>query len=209
MKLYDCQPAPSPRRVRMFAAEKGIELTLVPVDLAGGEQFAAEFRRRNPECTVPVLELDDGSCISEVLAICDYLEQTHPEPALMGDTPARRAAILMWNARIEQHGLGAIADYFRNSVKGFRSRAITGPAGFEQIPELAERGRKQALLFFKRLDSHLEGRHFIAGESLSIADITTFVAIDFAHRAKLDLLAAARNLERWYQAVAARPGAKA
>lgn len=209
MKLYDCKPAPSPRRVRIFAAEKGIELEVVQVDLANGEQMSAEFRRLNPDCTVPVLELDDGTCISEVSAICDYLEQTHPEPALMGRDARGRAEVLMWNSKIEQQGFAAIAECFRNSVEGMKSRAITGPADFEQIPELAERGRKRALLFFTRLDEHLDGRTFIAGESFSIADITALVAIDFALRMKLEVLDAAPNLARWHEAVSARPGAGA
>ncbi|HZW59811.1 MAG TPA: glutathione S-transferase N-terminal domain-containing protein [Woeseiaceae bacterium] len=209
MKLYDCEGAPSPRRVRMFAAEKGIVLERVPVDLASGEQMSAEFRRRNPECTVPVLELDDGSCISEVAAICDYLEQLQPEPPLLGAGAAARAAVLMWNAKIEQLGLASVADLFRNSVPGLRSRAVTGPADFEQIPALAERGRQRAILFFQRLDSYMDGRRFVAGERLSIADISALVCIDFARRAKLELLDSAPNLERWYAEISARPSAQA
>ena len=209
MLLYDCEHAPSPRRVRIFAAEKGISLNTVQVDLAQSEQMSDEFRRRNPECTVPVLELEDGTCISEVLAICDYLEQTKLEPQLMGRNAELRAQVLMWNAKIEQNGLAAVAEFFRNSAKGLRSRALTGPTDFDQIPEIAERGRQRGVLFFKRLDSHLDHRQFIAGESISIADITALVAVDFARRAKLDFLEGAPNLKRWHSAVAARESAKA
>ncbi|MDZ7768239.1 MAG: glutathione S-transferase family protein [Woeseiaceae bacterium] len=209
MKLYDHEAAVSPRRVRIFAAEKGIELELVRVDLANGEQMSAEFRRRNPECTVPVLELDDGTCISEVIAICDYLENSKESPLLFGDSSARRAEVLMWNSRIEQIGLSSIADFFRNSVAGMKSRALTGPADFEQIPALAERGRKRAMLFFQRLESHMDGRRFVAGNTLSIADITTLACLDFAKRAKLELLDSAPNLERLHGELSARPSASA
>ena len=95
MKLYDCRTAPSPRRVRIFAAEKGLDLDLVAVDLTSGEQFGAEFRNINPDCVVPVLELDDGTHLSEVIAICHYLEEAKPEPTPFGTTAAERAAAFM------------------------------------------------------------------------------------------------------------------
>lgn len=204
MKLYDYKTAPNPRRVRIFAAKKGIELDIVQVDLGKGEQLSVEFRRLNPECTVPVLELDDGTYISEVFAICDYLEKIQPEPQLMGGDAQTRAEVLMWNAKIEQNGLAAVTELFRNTSNGFKSRALPGPAGFEQIPELAERGRRRAILFFRRLDLHMDDRQFIAGDNLSIADITALVVVDFARWAKLDLLEDASNLERWYGDISAR-----
>lgn len=204
MKLYDYKAAPNPRRVRIFAAEKGIELDTLQVNLAKGEQLSKEFRRLNPECTVPVLELDDGTCISEVFAICDYLEQIQPKPQLMGSDAKSRAEVLMWNAKIEQNGLAAVTELFRNSAKALKSRALTGPADFDQIPELAERGRKRAILFFQRLELHMDGRQFIAGDNLSIADITAFVVVDFARWGKLDLLENASNLERWHSKMSAR-----
>lgn len=209
MRLYDSEYAPSPRRVRMFAAEKSIDLEIVQVDLANGEQMSDEFQRLNPLCTVPVLELDDGTCISEVFAICDYLEQKELEPRLFGRDAISRAEVLMWNARIEQNGFAAVTELFRNSAKGLKSRALTGPTDFDQIPELAERGRQRARLFFQLLDSHMDRRTFIAGEELSIADISALVVVDFARRAKLDLLEGAPNLERWYIEIAARDSAKA
>ena len=118
MKFYDCATAPSPRRVRIFAAEKGMVLDSVQVDLANGEQFGDAFRKINPDCMVPALELDDGTLLSEVVAICQYLEELHPEPALLGQTPVERAIIAMWNIKIEQQGIMAIAEAFRNSTKG-------------------------------------------------------------------------------------------
>ncbi len=104
MKFYDCKTAPSPRRVRIFLAEKGIEIETVQVDLGSGEQFADAFREINPDCVVPALQLDDGSCLSEVIAICHYLEAKHPEPALLGTTDEERAHILMWNRNNKDYG---------------------------------------------------------------------------------------------------------
>jgi len=209
MRLYDYGSAPSPRRVRIFAAEKEIELERVPVDLATGEQMSDSFRQLNPECTVPVLELDDGTCISEVLAICDYLEQIRAKPALMGSDAKSRAEVLMWNARIEQNLLTATMDLFRNSTKGLESRALTGPVDFDQIPELVERSRARATLFSQRLDLHMDGRQFILGRKLSLVDITALVAVDFARWAKLDLLENAPNLKRWHNQMSARASAQA
>ena len=209
MKLYDCATAPSPRRVRIFAAEKGIELDKVEVDLGSGQQFAPEFRALNPDCVVPVLALDDGTTISEVLAICQYLEELHPDPALFGQTAEQRAISTMWNNKIEQHGLMHMRDAFRNSAKGLRGHAITGPHGVDQIPELAERGRQCVVAFFDRLEQQLEGRAFITGDEYSIADITGLVLIDFARWIKLDVPEEAENLRRWHADVSARPSAKA
>lgn len=209
MKLYDCATAPSPRRVRIFAAEKGIELDRVEVDLGSGEQFAPEFRALNPDCVVPVLELDDGTTISEVLAICQYLEELHPDPALFGETAEQRAISTMWNNKIEQHGLMHMRDAFRNSAKGLRGHAITGPHGVDQIPELAERGRQCVIEFFDRLEQQLDGKTFITGDEYSIADITGLVLIDFARWVKLEMPEEAVNLRRWHGDVSTRPSAKA
>ena len=141
MKLYDYQLAPNPRRVRIFLAEKGITLPTVQVDLRAGEQFTPEFRAINPECTVPVLEFDDGRRIAEVIAICLYFELAHPEPALMGVGAQDRAIVADWHHRIERQGFWAIGDAFRNSAPGLMGRALPGPDDYEQIPALAERGR--------------------------------------------------------------------
>jgi len=126
VRLHDCQTAPSPRRVRIFLAEKGIVLPMVQVDLRHGEQLTPAFRALNPWCTVPVLELDDGTVISEAIAICHYLETIHPEPALMGHTPAEKAEILMWEHRCEIDGFLAAQEAFRNSAPGLQGRAVTG-----------------------------------------------------------------------------------
>lgn len=207
MKFYDCRTAPSPRRVRIFAAEKGLQLDTTEVDLGKGEQFVAEFREINPDCTVPVLELDDGTRLTEVLAICQYLEELQPEPALIGQTAEQRAISMMWALKVEQYGLAMLRDAFRNSAKGLKSHAMTGPVKYEQIPELAERGRKAAVLFLERLDRRLADTEFIAGDYYSIADITALVLVDFAAWIKIAIPGGASNLQRWYESVSSRPSA--
>lgn len=209
MKFYDCRTAPSPRRVRIFIAEKGIDIETVQVDLGSGEQFSDAFRELNPDCVVPVLQLDDGSCLSEVTAICQYLEERYPNPPLLGSTAEERARVTMWNAKIEQQGLLSMADAFRNTAKGLRGRAVTGSKSYEQIPELAERGRQRVEQFFGRLDAQLAGSPFVAGAGFSMADITALVLVDFAAWTKIAVPDEANNLARWYSDVSARPGAVA
>ena len=209
MKFYDCTTAPSPRRVRIFLAEKGIELDTVQVDLGSGEQLGDAFRKVNPDCVVPALELDDGTCLSEVIAICQYLEELHPEPRLLGATSLERAQVSMWNAKVEQLGLLSMMDAFRNSAKGMVGRALPGPESYEQIPELAERGRQRVLQFFSRLDDQLADNEFVAGDRFSIADISALVLVDFAGWVKLPVPEGAQHLSRWYAEVAKRPSAAA
>jgi glutathione S-transferase len=209
MKFYDCKTAPSPRRVRIFIAEKGIDLETIEVDLANREQLSAPFREVNPDCTVPVLELDDGTHLTEVFAICQYLEEEFPQPALMGSSAASRALVTMWNTKIEHQGLAALTEAFRNRAKGMQGRALTGPHDFEQIPALVERGRRRFELFMNRLDQQLEDREFVVGDDFTIADISAMVAIDFAAWSKISIDDELKNLLRWHEAVAARPSARA
>lgn len=209
MKFYDCKTAPSPRRVRIFLAEKGIELETVQVDLGSGEQFSEEFKKVNPDCVVPALELDDGSCISEVIAICQYFEDLHPESALLGNSPEERARVSMWNGKVEQLGLWAMMDAFRNASKGLVDRALPGPESYAQIPELADRGRKRVLQFFYRLNDQLAGNTFVAGDSYSIADISAMVLVDFAGWIKIAIPDDASHIKRWYDDVSKRPSAAA
>jgi glutathione S-transferase len=209
MKFYDCRTAPSPRRVRIFLAEKGLELDTVQVDLGSGEQFSDEFKRINPDCVVPVLQLDDGQCISEVVAICSYVEALHPVPALLGETPGAKAAALMWNAKVEQQGLSAMADAFRNSAKGLKDKALTGLDAYPQIPELAARGRQRVDRFMARMDERLADSEYLAGDFFSIADISAMVFVDFAAWLKIPLPSDGENLKRWYNDVSKRPSAAA
>lgn len=195
--------------MRIFAAEKGIELEKVEVDLANGEQFGDEFRDVNPDCVVPVLELDDGTRITEVLAICQYLEERFPLPPLFGRSPEERAMVTMWNTKVEQQGLWAIMEAFRNSARGLSGHAIPGPGSFEQIPELAIRGRKRVELFLEKLDLNLDDREFLVGDIYTIADISAMVAIDFMKWIKISIPDHMANLQRWYESVSSRSGASA
>ena len=209
LKFYDYAPAPGPRRARIFIAEKNIEVETIHVALDEGEEFTEEFMALNQQCTVPVLVLEDGTAITENAGISVYLEAIQPEPSLLGKDAKEKSLVAMWNARCEFELYQAITESFRNKVKGFSSRAITGPVKFEQIPELVSRGRSRAELFFKILDEHLANNEFIAGDNYSVADITTQVAIGFADWIKLNIPEDQTNLTRWLEQVNARPSASA
>ena len=133
MKLYDCTTAPSPRRVQIFLAEKGISVPTVQVELRHGEQFLPAFRVINPECTVPVLELDNGTRVADILAICRYFEALYPDPPLMGRTAEQKAVIEAWQRRLERDGFYAAMEAFRNSTPGLKGRALPGPESYEQM----------------------------------------------------------------------------
>lgn len=209
MKFHDCSTAPSPRRVRIFMAEKGISLPTVQVDLKSGEHLQPAFRRLNPWCTVPVLELDDGTCISEAVAVCRYLEEVHPDPPLMGRDAREKAVVAMWDHRCEIDGFLAAAEALRNATPRMKGRALPGPEAYEQIPALAERGRKRVVRFFKALDERLAESEFLAGDTYSVADITAQVAVDFAGWMKLAIPDDHDHAKRWHDSVSARPSAGA
>jgi glutathione S-transferase len=209
MKFYDCTTAPSPRRVRIFMAEKGIEIPTVQVDLRNGEQLSDAFRKINPRCTVPVLELDDGTCLNETLAICYYLESQHPEPNLMGRDAREQALVINWNEQVMFEGFLAGADALRNVAKGFANRALTGPKDFGQIPELAERGRARLEQFMAMLDGRLADSPYVALDRYTLADIGAYVCVDFAGWIKLPVLEQWRNIRRWHEELSARPSATA
>jgi glutathione S-transferase len=209
MKLYDCTTAPSPRRVRIFLAEKGISVSTVQVDLRNGEQFTPAFRAINPDCMVPVLELDNGTTITDILAICRYFEELHPDPPLMGRSAEERAVIASWLHRIEWDGFHAGMEAFRNSTPGLKERALPGPESYEQIPALAERGRARILHFFEWLNERLAENEFVCGPRFTVADISGMVTVDFAGWAKLKPPEHMTHLHRWHRSVSARPSAKA
>ena len=124
MKFYDCSTAPSPRRVRIFLAEKGITVPTIQVDLRNGEQFSPAFRAINPDCTVPVLELDNGTTIADIVGICRYFEELYPEPPLMGRTAEQKAVIEAWQRRLERDGFYAAMEAFRNSTPGLKGACL-------------------------------------------------------------------------------------
>ncbi len=209
MKFYDCATAPSPRRVRMFIAEKGLsdDIETVEVNLREREQLGEAFRAINPFCTVPVLELDDGTRLLSTAGCCCYLEEAYPEPPLMGRTAVERAVVADLEWRMEIDGFLAAGEALRNTSKGLKDRALTGPDDYAQIPELGERGRQRVARYFEVLDRILDGRDFVAGEAFSIADITAFCTVAFAGWIKLDLPESAKNAQRWFADVSERPSA--
>jgi len=209
MKFYDCTTAPSPRRVRIFLAEKGITVPTVQVDLRNNEQLTPEFRAINPDATVPSLELDDGTRINDAVGICVYFEALHPRPALMGETTEEKALVASWQRQVERNGFYAVMEAFRNATPGLKGRALPGPHDYEQIPALAERGRLRVQHFYEQMDAQLAQSEFIAGPRYSIADITALITIDFAARAKMPIPADCAHVQRWHTQVSARPSAKA
>lgn len=209
MKLYDATWAPSPRRVRIYLAEKGIEVERVEVDLRRDEQLGDAYLAINPRGAVPALMLDDGEVITESAAICRYFEALHPDPPLFGTSPIDSARIESWTRRIEGDGYAAAVYAFRNTVPGLRDRAAAGKwPPIAQIPELATRGAVMWKAFVEGLDAHLSDRDWIACDRYTFADITALVTIDFAARAKLDIDDCGA-IARWREAASARPSAAA
>jgi glutathione S-transferase len=209
MLLYDCVTAPSPRRVRIFLAEKGISVPTRQVDLRAGEQFGNIFRSINSEVTVPVLELDENVRISDIIGICRYFEEIAPTPALFGRTPVDKALVEAWQRWSDREGFYATMDAFRNSTPGLKERALPGPDNYSQCEELATRSRLRIISFFARLDKELAKKEFLAGDAFSIADITAMVSVDFAAWIKIVPPSQHSHLNRWLGIVRARSSASA
>jgi glutathione S-transferase len=203
--LYDCATAPSPRRARILLAEKGIVHETVQVDLRNKEQLSDAFRAINPQCTVPALRTEEGLLLTDNAAIAAYLEASHPQPPLLGTTPAQKAEIASWQWRVEFEGLLAIAEALRNSAPAMANRALPGPVDYAQIPELAQRGLARVQQFMDMLDERLAGRTYIAADQFSIVDITAVVAIDFARVVRVKPGEQHVNLLRWREEMAKRP----
>jgi glutathione S-transferase len=200
--LYDSTFAPNPRRVRIFLAEKGIELPTQQVDIGTAENRKPPYIDKNPLAGVPMLELDDGTCIAESVAICRYFEETQPDPPLMGVDAADRAVVEMWNRRMELEVFQSITGAFRNTHDFFKGR-IT------QVPEYGEACLAAAPKKLEWLDGALADRVFVAGERFTIADITALCAIDFGRVVDVRVQPEQKNLSRWYEAVSSRPSSKA
>lgn len=209
MKFYDCKTAPSPRRVRVFMAEKNISIETIQVDLATGEQFSDAYKAITPLSEVPLLVLDDGTTISQVNAICQYLEDIYPQNPLYGRTPLERAQVESANSQIHMNGFMAVAEAFRNATPGLKNRAMPGPNDYAQIPELAERGLLRLDHFFASLEQHLADSQFIVGDYFSIADISAMICIDFAKWVKKPIPENFEYLKRWHGEMSARPSAAA
>jgi len=206
MKLFDHPTAPNPRRVHVYLAEKGIEVERVNIDMQKGEHKAPEFIAKNLNGQIPVLELDDGSYISESISICRYLEALHPTPTMFGDTPESIGRIDMHLRRIEL-SLG------RNVSTSWLNGPIVAKIAkgrFVQIPEAKKQSDAAVNAYYKRMDTELGSRPMLAGDEYSVADITAMVTIDFAEQ-MVDLKPdeALSNLARWRADVAGRPSASA
>ncbi|MCK9282727.1 MAG: glutathione S-transferase [Rhodocyclaceae bacterium] len=210
MLLYDYHPAPSPRRVRIFLAEKTLSVPIRAVDLAKREQLADDYRAKNPRCTVPMLELDDGSCLWDTLAICEYIESLQPSPPLFGRSALDHARVVMWYQRIELDGFLATADVFRNANPAFKDRALFGPLPTAQIPALIERSRPRVRQFYLDMDARLAASEYVAGDFFSLADIQLLCVVDFAMGwGRMPLPAECAALAAWHAKVGARPSASA
>jgi glutathione S-transferase len=202
MKLYDGGRAPNPRRVRIFLAEKAMSLPVEKIDLANLEHKTAEFTALNPLQRVPVLVLDDGTVITESIAICRYIEGLRPEPPLFGRGALEEALVEMWNRRVELNLYQAVSAVFRHTHPAMKDLE-------SQIPEWGEANRPRVFDFLRLLDRELKNRLFVAGDHYSIADITALVAVDFMRPAKLIMPEELANLRRWHAQVSERSSALA
>ncbi|MHB2265179.1 glutathione S-transferase family protein [Aliihoeflea sp. PC F10.4] len=203
MKLYDGGRAPNPRRVRIFLAEKGIEVPLVPVDMATMGHKSQEVTAKNPLQRLPVLELDDGTVITESVAICRYFEEIYPEPPLFGEGPVGKALVEMWQRRMELNFVSAVAQAFRHIHPAMKEWEVP------QIAEWGEANKPKAIEFLRFLDGHLADSQFIAGNAYSIADITGMVGVEFMKPARLAVPDELQNVKRWFAEVSSRASAQA
>jgi glutathione S-transferase len=203
MRLFHSPLAPNARRVRMFLAEKGLEVPLVALDLAKLEQRSDDYDAVNPFHLVPALEFDDGSVICESMAICRYFEELHPEPVLFGTGARERAQVEMWQRLAEFQLLFTIAQVVRHGHPAMS--VMESP----QVPAWAESNRAKALTALRRFDRVLASRRYLAGERFSVADITGLIALDFTKPARIVIPEELANLRRWREEVGARPSAKA
>jgi len=202
MKLYDSALAPNPRRVRIFLAEKGIEVPLVAVDIVKAENREPAFLAKNPLGGVPILELDDGTIIAESTAICRYFEEIRPDPPLLGTDARDRAVVEMWLRRVEFEVAFPIMQTFRNTHDFFKGR-------IPQVPEWGAVCKQRALEQLAWLDAEMADRPFVAGDRYTIADITLLIGVDFGRVSAIRIDPEHKNLARWYGEVSSRPSSKA
>lgn len=205
MKLYQSEKAPNPRRARVFMAEKGVDMSQVEIinlDIMAGENLSDEYKQKNPMGGIPMLQLDNGTCIAESMAISRYFEEIHPEPPLMGRDAEDKAIVEMWNRRMELNLMLAVGMAFRNISGAFKDREKCSP-------EFGEISLERATTMYGFLDQHLANSEYIAGDNFTVADITALCAIDFARVVKLRIGEDQTHLKRWHNSVAARESAKA
>ena len=203
MKLYT-SIGPNPHVVRMFAAEKGLALDAVTVDLMAGENRQADHLSRNPAGQTPALALDDGSYLTEITAICEYLDETHPSPPLMGATPEERAKTRMWTRRIDLNICEPLTNGFRfaEGLPLFKDRIHTIPQAAGDLKAIAQH-------WLTWLNERMGGHAFVAGDRLTLADILLFCFLDFGIGVGQPLNPENKNVTAWYERMKARPSAKA
>ncbi|HEV7690439.1 MAG TPA: glutathione S-transferase family protein [Hyphomonadaceae bacterium] len=204
MKLYNApMPAPNPRRVRIFLAEKGIEVPLVDVAIMKREHKSEEHMARNSLGQLPTLELDDGTTISETVAICRYLESLHPTPPMFGRNAVEQALVDMWVRRIEFSVMTPVGMFWRHA------HPFTAAVVKPQYKEFGESNREHYGRALGWLDRELAGKAFVAGKDYTIADICLLSTVDFAKWIGLEMPAEAGNVRAWHERVSARPSAAA
>jgi glutathione S-transferase len=203
MKILDEKRAPNPRRVRVFLAEKQIQMPFEQVDIMSGVHKSAQFAGFNPVQRVPVLILDDGTAISESIAICRYFEAVQPEPSLFGRTPIEIATVEMWNRRAELNFFFPVAQYFRHTHPAMAE--LESP----QVAAWAEANKPRVAEIIRIFDDRLSASPYLAGEYYSVADITAMIAADFMKPARLAIPEDAKHFKRWYGEVCARPSHEA
>lgn len=203
MKLYDGGRAPNPRRVRIFLAEKGVEVARIPVDMGVLEHRGETVTRLNPLQRLPILELDDGTILTESVAICRYFEERQPDPPLFGTSALDRALVEMWQRRVEFGLFMPVSAAFRHLHPAMKEWEVP------QVPEWGEVNKPRAAEFLHLLNRELGTRRFIAGDHFTIADITCLVSIQFMKPARIDMPEGLPHLQRWFDVIAARPSADA
>ena len=206
MILHEFPAAANAQRVNVFLAEKGIDVPRNLVNVREGAQFEAPYAAMNPFHCVPFLELDNGTVIAESLAICRYLEDCHPDPALFGATPEMRAVVEMWNRRFELDAFMPMLHAVRNHVPMFAGRVLPGTrADLAQEPVMVARGRAAMALFLDRVEGHFGEAPFAAGEVFSVADITGFFAVRMTAALDWDIAQSHPNVAAWFGRLSSRP----
>ena len=203
MKLYTFDPAPNPRRLTLFMQYKGIEIETQQIDMMTAEQLGDDYRKINPDCTVPTLVLDDGTILTEVVGICTYLEATHGDKPLMGSTPLEQAQVISWDHKLFLTLMMPVAGMLRNRGEGFQDRALPGPLNIPQIPELIDRGALQLQYILPKLDAHLADHKWLAGDNFTFADIDLLVGLDFIGWVKQSVPDECSHLKAWQERAAA------
>jgi glutathione S-transferase len=203
MKLYDSKMAPNPRRARIFLAEKGITVPTEQVDIMAKQHKTPEYAAINPLQRMPSLVLDDGTVITESVAICRYFEMLQPEPPLFGVGAKETALVEMWNRRVELGLFAPISHVFRHSHPAMKELEVP------QVADWAEANKPRVVDFLCLLDTQLKGTRFITGDRYTVADITALCAVDFMKPARVTVPDELTNVKRWHADVSARPSAKA